>query len=407
MDNITHSLIGYALGKSLQKDEASQETTSLNKAILLTSILGNNLPDADFIFDRTLTLLNFNPLHPSLNYLLHHRGFTHSLWLYFPLGFLAAFLGSFFSKTKLNTQLVLVGLLSVFTHVFADFWNNYGVHPFSPISNQWFYGDAIFIIEPLICFSLIPYAFFKTPSKKWKTLLFLLLLIAYPLMIRSGMVEWSTLAFLSVFLFVQICLQYGLQSRLQSHYQHRYSLTFAWGSLSLILALFFSCSFLSKVVTKNQVTRQFTDQRIVDVLATSGPSQFLNWKNWVILQNIHRPNEVRYILMDTSLIQQSSQLVEERQIDLTEFKRLKDTYCSVRLYLYYSRLPFYTLNNDGTYSFMDLRYSSTNRNIKRGIRFSEMLINPTTENATDCFPQSKKTANTFWKSPTDLLFGNE
>jgi inner membrane protein len=34
-------------------------------------------------------------------------------------------------------------------HVGCDFLNDYGVHPLYPFDNRWFYGDSIFIIEPL------------------------------------------------------------------------------------------------------------------------------------------------------------------------------------------------------------------------------------------------------------------
>jgi inner membrane protein len=39
-----------------------------------------------------------------------------------------------------------------------DFTNNYGVHPFWPASNRWFYGDAVFIAEPLLWAACAPLA---------------------------------------------------------------------------------------------------------------------------------------------------------------------------------------------------------------------------------------------------------
>ena len=41
--------------------------------------------------------------------------------------------------------LVACALLS---HIVADAWNSYGVHPFWPFDNRWYYGDAINIYEP-------------------------------------------------------------------------------------------------------------------------------------------------------------------------------------------------------------------------------------------------------------------
>jgi inner membrane protein len=43
---------------------------------------------------------------------------------------------------------LVLALVGVYTHVFLDFLNNYGVRVATPVSWQWFYGDAIFIIDP-------------------------------------------------------------------------------------------------------------------------------------------------------------------------------------------------------------------------------------------------------------------
>jgi inner membrane protein len=40
----------------------------------------------------------------------------------------------------------LAGLL----HIFLDYTNNYGVRPFLPFSDHWYYGDFIFVIDPWI-----------------------------------------------------------------------------------------------------------------------------------------------------------------------------------------------------------------------------------------------------------------
>jgi inner membrane protein len=41
--------------------------------------------------------------------------------------------------------LIAVALLS---HLVLDSWNSYGVHPFWPFDIRWYYGDAIYILEP-------------------------------------------------------------------------------------------------------------------------------------------------------------------------------------------------------------------------------------------------------------------
>ena len=44
--------------------------------------------------------------------------------------------------------LLALSYLGVLTHVFLDFLNTYGIRLLSPISQRWFYGDAVFIVDP-------------------------------------------------------------------------------------------------------------------------------------------------------------------------------------------------------------------------------------------------------------------
>ena len=40
-------------------------------------------------------------------------------------------------------------LLGTLLHLSMDALNSYGVHLFWPFENRWFYGDSVFIVEPL------------------------------------------------------------------------------------------------------------------------------------------------------------------------------------------------------------------------------------------------------------------
>src|SRR6185503_6633997 len=44
--------------------------------------------------------------------------------------------------------LLLLGYLGVLSHVGMDWLNNYGVRLLMPFSGRWFYGDAVFIVDP-------------------------------------------------------------------------------------------------------------------------------------------------------------------------------------------------------------------------------------------------------------------
>src|SRR4051794_35289329 len=88
MDNVTHTLIGITLGSALFKSD-----TPIKKAAIWTAVIGNNIPDLDFMMTPFLS-------SGSLGYLLHHRGYTHSLLAAFILGPLSAVLGTRISGSK-------------------------------------------------------------------------------------------------------------------------------------------------------------------------------------------------------------------------------------------------------------------------------------------------------------------
>jgi inner membrane protein len=50
----------------------------------------------------------------------------------------------------------LLGLsyLALYSHLFLDFLNNYGVRLLAPLEWRWFYGDAVFIVDPWLWLAL-------------------------------------------------------------------------------------------------------------------------------------------------------------------------------------------------------------------------------------------------------------
>lgn len=145
MDNVTHSLIGVLLGRI-----AAPYVGSARGAIV-AAILASNLPDIDFAWI---------PLYgdPKLAYLIHHRGYTHTLLLAVPLAVACTLLVRQWAKEVHLGWTFLLSLVGLMLHVGADGWNNYGVHPFWPLDAHWHYGDSIFIVEPWLWASLGPLA---------------------------------------------------------------------------------------------------------------------------------------------------------------------------------------------------------------------------------------------------------
>ena len=75
MDNVTHSLAGLLLAESMTRLRARRTTgespNRLGAVVAISSIVAANLPDADLFYsgiggDR-------------LRYMLHHRGYTHTV----------------------------------------------------------------------------------------------------------------------------------------------------------------------------------------------------------------------------------------------------------------------------------------------------------------------------------------
>ena len=51
-------------------------------------------------------------------------------------------------------QILLLAAISVATHPFLDWCNSYGMRWLMPMRNEWFYGDALFIVDPWLWISL-------------------------------------------------------------------------------------------------------------------------------------------------------------------------------------------------------------------------------------------------------------
>jgi inner membrane protein len=52
-----------------------------------------------------------------------------------------------------------MALVSIMLHLGMDSLNEYGVHPFWPWDNSWYYGDTLFIVEPLCWLATAPLLF--------------------------------------------------------------------------------------------------------------------------------------------------------------------------------------------------------------------------------------------------------
>ena len=133
--------MGAALAELALPPSAS---TAQRRTFFTVGVIAANLPDADLLYT--------NITAPPIGYLLHHRGHTHTL---LGLVALAALIGLVCLLPRIRQALhgvherfVILLAVSLLSHIVLDSWNSYGVHPFYPLDATWYYGDAIFIVEP-------------------------------------------------------------------------------------------------------------------------------------------------------------------------------------------------------------------------------------------------------------------
>lgn len=141
MDPICHTLVGATLAQA-----GLGRHTRLTTA---AAIIGANLPDVDAV------------LYVTGDSLYWRRGWTHGVpalivWPVVLTVLLLAWDRVVRSRRPPDTTpadgrlLLVTSAVAILTHPTLDFLNNYGLRWLMPLSNRWFYGDALFIADPWI-----------------------------------------------------------------------------------------------------------------------------------------------------------------------------------------------------------------------------------------------------------------
>jgi inner membrane protein len=144
VDNITHSLVGVALADLA----AGGRATKAQRPLLVgAGIIAANLPDIDLAYTAITPL--------PIGYLLHHRGHTHTVVGLAGLALALVLAYWFFPSVRKmglagRVRFWLLIAIALASHLALDALNTYGVHPFFPADNRWYFGDAVFILEPAL-----------------------------------------------------------------------------------------------------------------------------------------------------------------------------------------------------------------------------------------------------------------
>jgi inner membrane protein len=137
MDNLCHTLVGAAIAETGLKRRTARGMATL--------LIAANLPDLDAVAafaEQGLAI---------------RRGVTHGLPALVLLPVLLT--GAMILWDRLRKapragppvipgQLLLLALVGVWTHPALDWMNTYGMRWLMPLDGTWFYGDALFIVDP-------------------------------------------------------------------------------------------------------------------------------------------------------------------------------------------------------------------------------------------------------------------
>jgi inner membrane protein len=217
VDNVTHSVAGLLIAEvavQLRQARAGRAPSpGFRLAAAAAGVVGANLPDADLLY-TSLAAGRFA-------YLLHHRGYTHTV----PVALLGALLawGAVLAlwrggrtappDERRADRRWMLGLLvaALLSHLALDATNSYGVHPFWPVDNRWYYGDGVFIVEPWLWVAAVPALLLATARRATRAVLGLVLAIGLALAWTVDAVPWGAALALTIGAGLSFALAAGLR----------------------------------------------------------------------------------------------------------------------------------------------------------------------------------------------------
>lgn len=160
MDSITHLALGACMGEAFAGKK-------LGRKAMLWGAMAQSIPDIDFLAAFWMD---------TASNLLAHRGFTHSFLFCALITPVLALLAERWHRPhniSLTKWMLFFGSV-IFTHIFFDAFNNYGVGWFEPFSNHRVSFNVIYIADPLFsiwpgiaCIALLVIKGRKPQRKKW------------------------------------------------------------------------------------------------------------------------------------------------------------------------------------------------------------------------------------------------
>jgi inner membrane protein len=383
VDNLTHSLVGATLAELSLPAGAPR---AMRRTFFIAGVVAANLPDADLVYTRITP--------PPLGALLHHRGHTHTVAGLVVLG-LAMAMVCLLPRIRdviapVRGRLWALIALALVSHLVLDSWNSYGVHPFWPFSSRWFYGDAVYILEPWIWMLLGVAAVLNTASRTGRALLGAALIGLMALGTYMRVIPLAALVALAVTAAVSALILARRTPR-------------ARAAIAVAMAtMFVAASFGLREVARAKVLATIepsSRERLVDVVLSPGAANPLCWSVLTIVRDEAGASYVMTqggaaVLVPSACGGGRRQDVEwtaPHTQSLTALRALYRADCWVRGWMQFGRAPEI---GEGTIS--DVRYGG----VLRG-NFTTMVLKPPVE-AARCPAHL-----TSWRPPRQDLLGDE
>lgn len=375
MDNLTHTLAGVLVGETVSRlappAPSALAPRQRHGLLVMLSAACSNLPDADVAYTMAAGT--------RLAYLSQHRGYTHTIVGVVVAAALVMLAVELFMRwrrmqpTRADRQAIATAVtVSLLLHLGLDFTNSYGVHPFWPVRNHWIYGDAVFIIEPLLWTCAAPLLFLL------RTLLARLLL-AVVLVAALGLsfgTQWIVPASGVALAVLMAALLYAGWKA-----PPRIALACAIGAWLAVTAAFFFGSDSAARRVADEVAQRYPGARLLDHVLTPMPSNPLCWNVIAITLEADR-----YVLRRAALATAPELLavqdcpdrtldaptsapmrglpgpgsaavrwIDEYQVNRAEFPRVLQAYCEAAILMRFARAPWIA-RSDGRWAMGDLRY---------------------------------------------------
>jgi inner membrane protein len=371
MENLTHSLVGAALASVAVPHDA---TVAQRRTFFITGIVAANLPDVDLLYSWITP--------PPLGYLLHHRGHTHTV-----LGLVAfaALIGLVTLLPRVRSAIGeasgrfwLLVAAALGSHLLADGWNSYGIHPFFPLSNRWFYGDAIYILEPWFWVLLGAAVVLNTRNRRGRWGL-AALLIALPLVGAAiGVFPWPAVVAMTAVGAV-------LSTALRSLDEPRRAMISLVAMLTFVML---SVNLNGAVARQIDQTDPLAADRTLDLILNPHPGNPLCWD---ALRVTHDPDATLTLSQRTVALpsatsstcgaKASPRWTELGHEQIPALQQLARDNCAVRAWLQFGRAPL--LGDD---FISDLRFGNSLRGNFSTLRFAQGAAERCPPNLTDWTP---------------------